>query len=46
MSNVNLTKTVPADWHKKTLAYEVTKLVHGVERADSVKRISEVLFGV
>jgi tyrosyl-tRNA synthetase len=30
---------------QKTLAYEVTKLVHGVDRADSVKRISEVLFG-
>lgn len=30
---------------QKTLAYEVTKLVHGVERADSVRRISEVLFG-
>jgi len=30
---------------QKTLAYEVTKIVHGQERADSVKRISEVLFG-
>ncbi|MEZ6331016.1 MAG: tyrosine--tRNA ligase [Candidatus Saccharimonadales bacterium] len=30
---------------QKTLAYEVTKIVHGKERADSVKRISEVLFG-
>jgi tyrosyl-tRNA synthetase len=30
---------------QKTLAYEVTKIVHGAERADSVKRISEVLFG-
>ena len=30
---------------QKVLAYEVTKLVHGTERADSVKRISEVLFG-
>jgi len=30
---------------QKTLAYEVTKLVHGTDRADSVKRISEVLFG-
>lgn len=29
---------------QKTLAYEVTKLVHGQDRADSVKRISEVLF--
>ena len=30
---------------QKTLAYEVTKIVHGAERAESVKRISEVLFG-
>lgn len=30
---------------QKTLAYEVTKLIHGVERADSVSRLSEVLFG-
>jgi len=30
---------------QKTLAYEVTKTVHGQDRADSVKRISEVLFG-
>lgn len=30
---------------QKTLAYEVTKLIHGQERADSVRRISEVLFG-
>ena len=30
---------------QKTLAYEVTKLVHGVDRADSVKRVTEVLFG-
>ncbi len=30
---------------QKTLAYEVTKLVHGQARADSVKRVSEVLFG-
>ena len=30
---------------QKVLAYEVTKLVHGTDRADSVKRISEVLFG-
>lgn len=36
----------PAErYAQKTLAYEVTKLVHGVERAESVKRISEVLFG-
>lgn len=30
---------------QKTLAYEVTKLVHGVDKAESVKRVSEVLFG-
>lgn len=30
---------------QKTLAYEATKLIHGQDRADSVKRISEVLFG-
>lgn len=30
---------------QKTLAYEVTKLVHGKERADSVQRITNVLFG-
>jgi tyrosyl-tRNA synthetase len=30
---------------QKTLAYEVTKLVHGEQRADSVRRVSEVLFG-
>jgi tyrosyl-tRNA synthetase len=30
---------------QKALAYEVTKLVHGEERADSVKRVSTVLFG-
>lgn len=30
---------------QRTLAYEVTNLVHGHERADSVKRISETLFG-
>ena len=29
---------------QKYLAYEVTKLVHGQDAADSVKRISEVLF--
>lgn len=29
---------------QKTLAYEVTKLVHGVDRADSVRKISNVLF--
>lgn len=30
---------------QKTLAYEVTKMVHGEDRAESVRRISEVLFG-
>jgi tyrosyl-tRNA synthetase len=30
---------------QKALAYEVTKLVHGQERADSVKRATETLFG-
>lgn len=30
---------------QKTLAYEATKIVHGTERADSVKRVSETLFG-
>ena len=30
---------------QKTLAYEVTKLIHGDERVQSVKRISEVLYG-
>lgn len=29
---------------QKTLAYEVTKLVHGEARAESVRRITEVLF--
>lgn len=30
---------------QKTLAYEVTKLVHGKDKADSVKRATETLFG-
>lgn len=30
---------------QKTLAYEVTRIVHGKERAESVKKVSEVLFG-
>ena len=30
---------------QKVLGYEVTKLVHGAERADSVLRITDVLFG-
>src|SRR5690606_34318626 len=29
---------------QKALAYEVTKLIHGQDRAESVKRISQVLF--
>jgi len=30
---------------QKRLAYEVTALVHGIDRAESVQRLSEVLFG-
>lgn len=30
---------------QKTLAYEVTKLIHGEEQADKARRISEVIFG-
>ncbi len=30
---------------KKTMAYEVTKLVHGVEAAEEVKTLSEKIFG-
>ncbi len=30
---------------QKTLAYEVTKLVHGQAKADSVVKVTEVLFG-
>lgn len=30
---------------QKTLAYEVTKIVHGLESAKSVQKVSEVLFG-
>lgn len=30
---------------QKTLAYEVTSLVHGKEAAESLKRLSDVLFG-
>ena len=30
---------------QKVLAYEVTKLVHGKDKADSVKRATETLFG-
>jgi len=36
----------PADRHaQKILAFEVTKIVHGLNRANSVKKVSEVLFG-
>lgn len=30
---------------QKTLAYEVTRIVHGKDKADSVKRATEALFG-
>jgi len=30
---------------QKLLAYEVTKIVHGQDQAESVRRVSEVLFG-
>lgn len=30
---------------QKTLAHEVTRLIHGQERTESVKRVTEVLFG-
>lgn len=30
---------------QKTLAYEVTKIVHGIEKADSAKKVTETLFG-
>lgn len=30
---------------QKLLAYEVTKLVHGKEQSDSVRKVSDVLFG-
>lgn len=30
---------------QKALAYEVTKLVHGEDRADNARRVTEVLFG-
>jgi tyrosyl-tRNA synthetase len=36
----------PGERHaQKTLAYEATKLVHGSNRADAVRRVSETLFG-
>lgn len=34
----------PGRLAQKTLAYEVTAIVHGADRAESVKRVSEVLF--
>ena len=30
---------------QKALAYEATKLVHGADRTDSVRRVTSVLFG-
>jgi tyrosyl-tRNA synthetase len=40
------TQESPADrLAQKTLAYEVTKMVHGQDRADSIKRVTAVLFG-
>ncbi len=30
---------------QKTLAYEVTKIVHGQDKAEAAKKVSEVLFG-
>ncbi len=41
----NFTADRPGRLAQKTLAYEVTRLVHGDERAASVKRITEVLYG-
>ncbi len=38
-------KTHPAERHaQKTLAYEVTKLVHGQDKAEAARRVTEVLF--
>lgn len=40
------TKEAPGERNaQKALAYEVTKLIHGQEKADGVQRISETLFG-
>ena len=40
------TKNAPQERNaQKTLAFEVTKLVHGQKRAESVARVTEVLFG-
>jgi tyrosyl-tRNA synthetase len=42
----NVTKEHPeAREAQKTLAFEVTKLVHGQARAESVRRVTDVLFG-
>lgn len=42
---MSIHKHNPADRHaQKILAFEVTKIVHGQNRADSVKKVSEVLF--
>jgi len=36
----------PSERHaQKTLAYEVTKLVHGSAKADAIRRVAEILFG-
>lgn len=44
-STVKQFKQNPSDrLAQKTLAYEITKIVHGENRAKSVKKISEVLF--
>lgn len=43
---MSMHKHNPADRHaQKVLAFEVTKIVHGLNRANSVKKVSEVLFG-
>ncbi len=39
-------KARPNERHaQKTLAYEVSKLVHGAARADAVRKVSQTLFG-
>jgi tyrosyl-tRNA synthetase len=43
---VNRFKERPSErYAQKLLAYEVTKIVHGKERAEAVRRVSETLFG-
>lgn len=43
---VRETVSTPSDRAaQKALAFEVTKLVHGEERAESVRKVTEVLFG-